>query len=141
MWLTSAVATGCHRNAERSSETEQTCSTGIHCSHHGCALVAAAVPAAAGAPASAATAPASAATAPAGRWGKAQQVGGLNALNEGGAADVGSVSCGSPGNCVAVGTYRTADHVQHAFRAEEKGGARGAQEQVTNVVTTPAVMD
>jgi hypothetical protein len=117
----------------------------------GCALVAAAVPASAGAsaapasaataPASAATAPASAAAAPAGRWGKAQQVGGLNALNEGGAADVGSVSCGSPGNCVAVGTYHTADHVQHAFHAEEKGGAWGPQEQVTSVVTTPAVMD
>ena len=102
----------------------------------GCALVAAAVPAsaaapapasAAPAPASAAPAPASAATAPAGRWGKAQQVGGLNTLNEGGAADVGSVSCGSPGNCVAVGTYHTADHVQHAFRAEEKGGAWGSR--------------
>jgi hypothetical protein len=38
-----------------------------------------------------------------GRWGKAIQVPGLADLNSGGAADVTSVSCASPGNCAAGG--------------------------------------
>ena len=71
----------------------------------------------------AATAAVTAATA--GHWGNAQQITGLNNLNAGGLADVSTVSCGSPGNCVAGGTYHTADHVPHAFLAEEKGGAWG----------------
>jgi len=78
---------------------------------------------------------------PAGHWGNAQQITGLNNLNAGGLADVSTVSCGSPGNCVAGGTYHTADHVPHAFLAEEKGGAWGPQMQVTNISTTPAVVD
>ena len=55
--------------------------------------------------AGAGTATAAVTAAPAGHLGNAQQITGLNNLNAGGLADVSSVSCGSPGNCVAGGTY------------------------------------
>ena len=42
---------------------------------------------------------------PAGSWARAIEVPGLGALNRGGDAFVGSVSCGSAGNCAAGGTY------------------------------------
>jgi hypothetical protein len=68
---------------------------------------------------------AGAAATPAGHWGNAHPVGGLNTGNAGGLAAVSSVSCGSPGNCVAVGSFHTSDHNSHGFFAEEKGGAWG----------------
>jgi hypothetical protein len=40
-----------------------------------------------------------------GKWGKAVPVPGLAALNKGGSADVAAISCGSAGNCSAVGSY------------------------------------
>lgn len=40
-----------------------------------------------------------------GRWGKATQIPGLQALNTGGTAQVYSVSCGPAGNCAAAGSY------------------------------------
>jgi hypothetical protein len=40
-----------------------------------------------------------------GQWGRAIEIPGLGALNTGGAARVYSVSCGSPGNCAAGGSY------------------------------------
>ena len=40
-----------------------------------------------------------------GRWGKAAEVPGTANLNTGGSAEVDSVSCPSPGNCVAGGSY------------------------------------
>jgi Bacterial Ig-like domain (group 3) len=64
-------------------------------------------------------------TPPTGHWGNAHTVGGLNNANDGGVADVSSVSCGSPGNCVAVGTFRSSDHNSHNFMAEEHGGTWG----------------
>src|SRR5215469_5732714 len=49
----------------------------------------------------------------AGWWGRAIEVPGLGVLNKGGNAGVGSVSCGSAGNCVAGGSYRDRNgHVQ-----------------------------
>ncbi|MHB1434259.1 MAG: hypothetical protein ACYCVZ_19345, partial [Streptosporangiaceae bacterium] len=42
-----------------------------------------------------------------GRWVRAIEVPGLAALNTGGGAQVQSVSCGSAGNCAAVGYYTT----------------------------------
>jgi hypothetical protein len=39
-----------------------------------------------------------------GTWGTAEEVPGTAALNQGGFAYVGSVSCASPGNCAAGGT-------------------------------------
>src|SRR5450755_2089137 len=55
-----------------------------------------------------------------GRWGKAIEVPGLAALNKGGDASVGSVSCGSPGNCAAGGGYG-----QQGFVAVERHGRWG----------------
>jgi hypothetical protein len=81
------------------------------------------------------------ATPPAGHWGSAHQVGGLNALNTGRVAVASSVSCGAPGNCVAVGTYRTADFNEHAFRAEEKAGVWGPRAPVTTAAAAESVMD
>jgi len=40
-----------------------------------------------------------------GRWGTAIEVPGLGALNAGGSAEVGSLSCPSPGSCAAGGYY------------------------------------
>src|SRR5258707_723912 len=40
-----------------------------------------------------------------GTWGRARQVPGSGALNAGGEAVVGSVSCASAGNCAAGGSY------------------------------------
>jgi hypothetical protein len=40
-----------------------------------------------------------------GRWGQAIEVPGLEVLNKAGDAAVGSVSCGSAGNCVVGGYY------------------------------------
>jgi hypothetical protein len=41
-----------------------------------------------------------------GRWGTAIGVPGLRALNAGGSAEVGSLSCPSPGHCAAGGSFR-----------------------------------
>ena len=71
------------------------------------------------------TAAAGAAVTPTGHWGNAHPVGGLNTGNTGGLAAVSSVSCGSPGNCVAVGNFHTSDHSSHGFFAVEQGGAWG----------------
>ena len=40
-----------------------------------------------------------------GRWGRAIEVPGSGALNKGGDGVVNSVSCGSPHNCAAGGSY------------------------------------
>ena len=48
-----------------------------------------------------------------GTWGAAMEVPGLGPLNAGGNASITSVSCGSAGNCAAVGTYTDgAGHTQ-----------------------------
>ena len=57
-----------------------------------------------------------------GAWGKAHLVPGLGALNTGHGAGVNQVSCGSPGNCAAVGIYTDAGHHQQVFVANEKNG-------------------
>src|SRR5579859_736139 len=57
-----------------------------------------------------------------GVWGKAIQVPGLAALNTGGTAFVGSVSCPSAGNCAAGGSYRdAAGHLQVFVASKLKG--------------------
>jgi hypothetical protein len=40
-----------------------------------------------------------------GVWGMAIEVAGLAALTKGGLAEIDSVSCASPGNCAAGGSY------------------------------------
>jgi hypothetical protein len=61
-----------------------------------------------------------------GVWGTAIEVLGLEALNKGGGADVLSVSCGSAGNCAAVGYYSWDPGVPYfrinGFVATELGG-------------------
>jgi hypothetical protein len=57
-----------------------------------------------------------------GTWGTAIEVPGLASLNTSGDASVTQVSCGSPGNCSAVGSYAPATNVVQAFVANEVKG-------------------
>src|SRR5215510_3638703 len=67
-------------------------------------------------------APAARAAAQAGTWGTAIEVPGLGALNQGGAAELTSVSCGAAGNCAAAGSYTDGGGYTHAFVAGETNG-------------------
>ena len=55
----------------------------------------------------------------------ARSIPGLNALNAGGNARVNSVSCATPGNCVAAGSYTDAAGNLLPFVADEKNGTWG----------------
>ncbi len=57
-----------------------------------------------------------------GTWGTAIEVPGTAALNAGGNATMASVSCASPGNCAAGGTYIDADAYQQAFVVSQVNG-------------------
>jgi hypothetical protein len=57
-----------------------------------------------------------------GRWGKAIEVPGTAALNQGGAAGVGKVSCARTSACVAVGTYTDKNGNGQWFTASEHDG-------------------
>ena len=61
----------------------------------------------------------------AGRWGSAQPIPGLAALNAGGSARVEHLSCASPGNCAAGGSYQDAAHHDQVFAAIEANGTWG----------------
>gem|GEM_PF-1528863 len=65
-----------------------------------------------------------------GTWGDAQEVPGLAvATAGGGSSSVDSVSCPTAGNCVAVGSYRTAGGVNgttYAYVVEESDGTWGS---------------
>ena len=56
----------------------------------------------------------------------ARAIPGLNALNAGGNAKVSSVSCATPGNCSAVGSYTDAGGNLLPFVADEKNGTWGS---------------
>jgi hypothetical protein len=62
-----------------------------------------------------------------GQWSRAIEVPGLHALNTGGAARIYSVSCGSPGNCVAGGSYSLAGDLGdgQGFATVERNGRWG----------------
>jgi hypothetical protein len=60
-----------------------------------------------------------------GTWGPAREVPGTAALNQGGSAQITSVSCPSAGNCSAGGSYEDASRA-HAFVAGETNGTWGA---------------
>src|SRR5262245_41964999 len=62
------------------------------------------------------------AVARAGTWQAAIEVPGIGALNKGGDATVGPVSCGSAGNCAAGGHYTDGSGHQQAFVASETNG-------------------
>jgi hypothetical protein len=64
-----------------------------------------------------------------GRWGTAEEVPGLGALNTGDNADVAAISCGSPGNCVAAGSYAGPGRVS-AWVAVQTGWHWGQAEQI-----------
>jgi hypothetical protein len=67
-----------------------------------------------------------------GTWGTAQEVPATAALNAGANAEVTSVSCASPGNCAAGGTYAGAatSLAQQAFIVNETDGTWGKAEEV-----------
>ena len=70
-------------------------------------------------------------------WGRAAEVPGLGALNQGGAAYVSSVSCASPGSCAAGGDYRAgAVGDWHAFVVSEQNGSWGTARQVAGNLST-----
>src|SRR5215469_15657261 len=71
------------------------------------------------------TAMAAASTAPAGHWGNAKKVPGIGKLEAGGNSETDSVSCASPGNCAAGGTYTDSGNHGQVFVADEKHGAWG----------------
>jgi hypothetical protein len=76
-------------------------------------------------------------------WGNAQEVPGLGALNAGTvsgavAAGVESVSCGSAGNCAAVGQYFDSSNDVQGFVADEVGSAWGNAQEVPNLGTLNA---
>jgi hypothetical protein len=74
------------------------------------------------APLTVTAAPTAWAAARASAWGTAIEVPGLGSLNQGGLAEVASVSCGSAGNCLAVGGYRDGANHEQAFVAGEGNG-------------------
>jgi hypothetical protein len=57
-----------------------------------------------------------------GTWGTPAELPGTGPLNAGGSASVSQVSCASPGNCAAVGTYSAARPYVLAFVATEVNG-------------------
>src|SRR5437764_369020 len=60
-----------------------------------------------------------------GTWGTAIEVPGTSSLNTGNAARTYSVSCGTAGNCAAVGNYADASGYGHAFVVDETNGTWG----------------
>jgi hypothetical protein len=71
-----------------------------------------------------------------GAWRPAQLVPGIAALNTDLNAEVSSVDCSSPGNCLAGGWYGEAGH-QVSFVATEAGGTWGGATQVPGISGLP----
>ena len=68
-----------------------------------------------------------------GSWGKAKEVPGLAALNQGGSALITSVSCARAGTCAAGGSYTDSSGGGQAFVVSETNGTWGAAEQVPGI--------
>jgi hypothetical protein len=77
-----------------------------------------------------------------GRWQTALEVPGLAALNVGGDAGIGAVTCVSAGNCVAGGQYAVntppATTFQQPFVASETNGHWGTAQEVPGMATLNA---
>jgi hypothetical protein len=71
-----------------------------------------------------------------GAWANATEVPGSGALNTGGVAKVQSVSCASPGACVAGGFYSDSSSDTHAFLVTQTDGIWG---QITMVPGLPVL--
>jgi hypothetical protein len=69
-----------------------------------------------------------------GTWGHFQDLGVLDQLNAGGSAQVDSMSCGSPGDCVGSGFFLDDNGNQEAFFGHEVAG------RWENVQTNPTVL-
>jgi len=65
-----------------------------------------------------------------GTWGEAREVPGLAALNQGGFANITSVSCASPGTCSAGGSYTDSSGGGQAFVVSEVNGSWGKAKEV-----------
>jgi hypothetical protein len=70
---------------------------------------------------------------PGGTWGKAILIPGLAALDTGGDATVSAVSCASPGNCAAVGSYEDSRANFQPFVVNEVGGVWGGAREVPGI--------
>jgi hypothetical protein len=66
-----------------------------------------------------------------GSWGQAQTVAGMTTLSPSGLANLRSVSCGSPGNCAATGTYQISATGYYTWVADESGGIWGPAQQLS----------
>jgi hypothetical protein len=75
-----------------------------------------------------------------GRWGKAQPVQGLAALNRGGNAQMSYLSCARTSVCVAVGTYTDKAGNSQWFTVNERNGKWGAAAEVPHPTLQNAVV-
>jgi D-alanine-D-alanine ligase-like ATP-grasp enzyme len=70
-----------------------------------------------------------------GKWGKAEEVPGTATLNARRNAQLGSLSCGSAGNCSAGGFYKDSSGRLQAFVVSQVGGRWGTAEEVPGTAT------
>jgi hypothetical protein len=73
-----------------------------------------------------------------GTWQNAQQIPGTGTLNAGQDAFIGELSCPSPGNCSAGGTYVDASNHEQAFVVSEVNGTWGTAIEVPGTATLNA---
>jgi hypothetical protein len=74
-----------------------------------------------------------------GTWGTAKEVPGTATLNTGGNAGVSSVSCATPGNCSAGGSYFNSSTGHQVFVVSEVNGIWGTAEEVPGIATLNVV--
>jgi hypothetical protein len=65
-----------------------------------------------------------------GSWGTAKEVPGIAALNPGGSSGIAAVSCASPGNCDAGGSYTDTSGNSQVFVASQMHGTWDKAEQI-----------
>jgi hypothetical protein len=68
-----------------------------------------------------------------GTWTKAIELPGSGRLNAGGDGGINALSCGSAGNCSAIGSYETRSRLIEAFVVSEKNGTWGQAEEVAGL--------
>ena len=73
-----------------------------------------------------------------GAWGKAEEVPGIAALDQGGSSDLRSVSCGSAGNCSAGGGYGVPSGSGQAYVASQRNGTWGTARRVPGLAALNA---
>ncbi|HEV2451591.1 MAG TPA: hypothetical protein VGS62_06665 [Streptosporangiaceae bacterium] len=74
-----------------------------------------------------------------GTWGTARQVPGITTLNQSHLAQVNAVSCASPGNCAAGGSYQDASFVNQVFVVDEASGTWGTAKEVPGTAALNAI--